>query len=97
MRRGTGGLNMAWLKETNKELNVRPETALWAVCPKCKAHIDREVWAAAHQVCPHCGAHGRLGCRERVKLLVDESTGTTATFVVYAIQQIIAPPGEAKE
>ena len=34
---------------------------------------------------------------DTVKLLVDESTGTVATFVVYAIQQIIAPPGEAKE
>ena len=34
---------------------------------------------------------------DTVKLLVDESTGTAATFVIYAIQQIIKPAGESKE
>ncbi len=28
---------------------------------------------------------------DTVKLLVDEETGTTATFVIYAVQQIIKP------
>ena len=28
---------------------------------------------------------------DTVKILVDEATGTTATFVIYAIQQIIKP------
>lgn len=34
---------------------------------------------------------------DTVKLLVDEATGTAATFVIYAIQQIIKPAGETKE
>ena len=34
---------------------------------------------------------------DTVKLRVDESTGTAATFVIYAIQQIIKPAGESKE
>jgi len=32
---------------------------------------------------------------DSVKLLVDEEAGTTATFVIYAIQQIVAPPADA--
>ena len=34
---------------------------------------------------------------DTVKLLIDESTGTTATYVVYAIQQIITPAGQDKK
>lgn len=34
---------------------------------------------------------------DTVKLLIDEVTGTTATYVVYAIQQIITPGGQNKQ
>ena len=34
---------------------------------------------------------------DTVKLLIDEETGTTATYVVYAIQQIITPGGLEKK
>ena len=34
---------------------------------------------------------------DTVKLLVDEKTGTSATFVVYAIQQIIKPAEKEEE
>lgn len=34
---------------------------------------------------------------DTVKLLIDEATGTTATYVVYAIQQIITPGGQNKQ
>lgn len=34
---------------------------------------------------------------DSVRLLIDEATGTTATFVVFAIQQIITPAGQDKK
>ena len=34
---------------------------------------------------------------DTVKLLLDESTGTCATFVVYAVKQIIKPAGATEE
>jgi preprotein translocase subunit YajC len=33
---------------------------------------------------------------DTVKLLLDEETGSCATFIVYAIKQIITPSGEVK-
>ena len=34
---------------------------------------------------------------DTVKLLLDESTGACATFVIYAVKQIIRPVGAAEE
>lgn len=34
---------------------------------------------------------------DTVKLLIDDVTGTTATFVVYAIRQIITPGEQSKQ
>lgn len=34
---------------------------------------------------------------DTVRVLIDEATGTTATFVVFAIQQIITPAGQEKK
>lgn len=65
---------MSWLQESTKELNVRPESKLWAVCGKCHAHVSREEWLANDQVCPRCHAPGRLGCRDRVARVADEGT-----------------------
>ena len=32
---------MGWLQEPCKDLKIRDENELWAICPKCKAHIER--------------------------------------------------------
>ena len=34
---------------------------------------------------------------DTVKLLLDEESGAAATFVIYAIQQIVKPAGEAED
>jgi len=56
-----------------------PETAenvenIWQICPKCKAHIHKDEWAKALQVCPQCGYHDRMSCQSRIELLVDKGT-----------------------
>jgi len=62
---------MSWFEQP-AEAPVRvPTEALWAVCPSCKAYIEKEVWRKADKVCPRCNYHGRLSCRERVALLTD--------------------------
>ena len=62
---------MGWF--THKESTERPAD-IWQVCPKCNAYVMKEEWQRNLQVCPKCGHHGRLGCRERVDLLVDPGT-----------------------
>ncbi len=62
---------MSWFEQP-AEAPVRVSAeALWAVCPSCKAYIEKEVWRKADKVCPRCNYHGRLSCRERVALLTD--------------------------
>ncbi|MDD5705112.1 MAG: acetyl-CoA carboxylase carboxyltransferase subunit alpha [Kiritimatiellae bacterium] len=62
---------MSWLTERKAEAKIRPVTDLWAVCPSCKAHVERPVWNANLKVCPKCNGHDRLSCRERIELLAD--------------------------
>ncbi|NLF22083.1 MAG: acetyl-CoA carboxylase carboxyltransferase subunit alpha [Lentisphaerae bacterium] len=62
---------MAWLTEQIKDVKIRQERELWAVCAACKRHVDRSVWQADLKVCPGCNAHERLSCRERIDLLAD--------------------------
>lgn len=62
---------MSWFEQP-AEAPVRvPTEALWAVCPSCKAYVEKQVWRKADKVCPRCNYHGRLSCRERVALLAD--------------------------
>lgn len=62
---------MAWLTERKSEAAIRPLGELWAICPACKAHVERACWNENLKVCPRCNAHDRLSCRERIDLLAD--------------------------
>ena len=73
---------MAWLKEPCKDLKVRPENELWAVCPKCKAYVDKETWKSSFPLCPRCGAPQRIGCLTRVAEIADKGTFTELNAAV---------------
>ena len=63
---------MAWIDEgVRGEAKVRPESEIWTICPKCRAHFAREAFPRGLDVCPRCGAPARLGCRERVAQIAD--------------------------
>lgn len=62
---------MAWFTKAPEAPLRVPAEAIWGICPKCKAYIPRDEYAAALKVCPHCGYHGRLSARERIDMLAD--------------------------
>lgn len=64
---------MGWFTRSDKT-GQQKVAEIWQVCPSCKAHVFKEEWQAALKVCPKCGFHDRLNCRERVDLLVDRGT-----------------------
>lgn len=43
----------------------------WLKCPGCRGLLYAKKWRRHAKVCPDCGAHGRLGARERIGQLVD--------------------------
>ncbi|MBQ6247524.1 MAG: acetyl-CoA carboxylase carboxyltransferase subunit alpha [Kiritimatiellae bacterium] len=65
---------MGWLQEPCRDLKVRDENELWAICPKCKAHVEKAEWAASAPLCPRCGAPRRIGCRQRIAEIADAGT-----------------------
>ncbi len=65
---------MAWLTERKQQLTVRDTEALWRVCKACGAYVETQRWQQDLQVCPHCQAHARLSCQERIALLTDEGS-----------------------
>ena len=65
---------MGWFEKQEKTAAIPPTKALWAVCPKCKSHFEKQVWKAAGRICPKCGYHGRLSARERIAITADEGT-----------------------
>ncbi|MFU8780426.1 MAG: acetyl-CoA carboxylase, carboxyltransferase subunit beta [Kiritimatiellia bacterium] len=66
---------MGWFNRSasKKKQSEIPE-GLFAVCPRCKAHIYKDEYETASRVCPKCNHHERLTASERIKLIVDEGT-----------------------
>ena len=65
---------MGWFKKSEEKVAIPPTKALWAVCPKCKSHFEKSVWAAAGRICPKCNYHGRLTARERIGQVADKGS-----------------------
>ena len=71
---------MAWFNKKSKRIEaVPPEERVvktenvFVKCDGCEAHLYTGELEAASQVCTHCGYHFRLGARERLALLFDDS------------------------
>ena len=64
---------MGWFEQKEKP-KIPPAKALWAICPKCMSHFEKQVWKDNARICPKCGYHGRLSARERIGQIADEGT-----------------------
>ena len=64
---------MGWFSKSTAPKQELP-TDIWQICSSCQAHVFKDEWVANLKVCPKCNYHDRLGCRERVDLLVDDGT-----------------------
>ena len=65
---------MSWFEVKADKPKIPPAKALWAICPKCKSHMTKEMWKANNAICPKCNYHGRLSARERIAQVADEGT-----------------------
>lgn len=65
---------MGWYTKPAEKSAGAPTESLWAVCPSCKAYVPRSEWDNALRICPRCGHHNRLTCRERVALVCDSGS-----------------------
>ena len=45
---------------------------LWSKCPECETVLYRSDLEKNLNVCPHCGAHQRIGARQRLAAFLDE-------------------------
>lgn len=66
---------MGWFNRSARKTpqNEIPE-GLFAVCPRCKAHIYKDEYENACKVCPKCNHHERLSAPERLELIIDKGT-----------------------
>jgi len=71
---------MAWFNKKTKRIeSVPPEERVvktenvFVKCDGCEAHLFKGELEDGLQVCKHCGHHFRIGARERLALLFDES------------------------
>lgn len=67
---------MSWfdrILRPSLEHSKAPE-GLWIKCGGCSEVTLKRVLEEHHNVCPKCGAHSRLGCRQWVALLLDAAT-----------------------
>ena len=66
---------MGWFtRSTAKKQQTEIPEGLFAVCPRCKAHIYKDEYENAFKVCPKCNHHERLTAEERIRLIVDAGT-----------------------
>src|SRR5687767_11549556 len=71
---------MAWFNKKSKRIEaVPPEERVvktenvFVKCDGCEAHLYKGELEEAQQVCKHCGYHFRIGARDRLAMLYDES------------------------
>jgi len=71
---------MAWFSKKTKRIeSVPPEERVvktenvFVKCDGCEAHLFKGELEDNFQVCKHCGHHFRIGARERLALLFDDS------------------------
>jgi len=71
---------MAWFNKKTKRIEaVPPEQRVvktenvFVKCDGCEAHLFKGELEDGLQVCKHCGHHFRIGARERLSLLFDDS------------------------
>jgi len=71
---------MAWFNKKTKRIEaVPPEQRVvktenvFVKCDGCEAHLFKGELDDGLQVCKHCGHHFRIGARERLNLLFDDS------------------------
>jgi acetyl-CoA carboxylase carboxyl transferase subunit beta len=72
---------MSWFKreDAGAEKKAKPEErerrvkteGLWLKCEGCREIIWKKDLETNYNVCPKCGAHFRIGARERLELLLD--------------------------
>ncbi len=67
---------MSWFTPNTEKPKIPPAKALWAICPKCKSHMEKSVWKKNNAICPKCGYHGRLTARERIAQIADAKSFT---------------------
>ncbi len=65
---------MSWFEAKTEKPKIPLAKALWAICPKCKSHMDKAVWKNNNAICPKCNYHGRLSARERIAQIADKDT-----------------------
>jgi acetyl-CoA carboxylase carboxyl transferase subunit beta len=64
---------MSWF-EKKETPAIPPAKALWAICPKCKSHFEKSVWAKSESICPKCNYHGRMSARARIASVADKGS-----------------------
>jgi acetyl-CoA carboxylase carboxyl transferase subunit beta len=64
---------MGWFTRSSAKQAAIDEE-LFVACKRCNAHVFKEEWNSGHKVCPKCNYHARLGCRERLALIVDNDS-----------------------
>ena len=73
---------MGWFEKKAERPKIPPAKALWAICPKCKSHMEKSVWKGNNCICPKCNYHGRLSARERIAQVADEGRAAQVTALV---------------
>jgi acetyl-CoA carboxylase carboxyl transferase subunit beta len=71
---------MAWFNKKTKRIEAVPPDErvvktenVFVKCDGCEAHLFKGELDDSLQVCKHCGHHFRIGARERLALLFDDS------------------------
>lgn len=72
---------MSWLQKLFPPKIKREQTSprktmpegLWSKCPRCEAVLYHSELEKNTEVCPKCGFHHRIGARERLGFLLDET------------------------